>query len=52
VALVAVRGTELNVHVLGRGAAFTHTVEKMPDLLGRSLDKLFEAWAARKDKEK
>ena len=52
VALVAVRGAELTVHILGRGAAFTHTVEKMPDLVGKSLDKLFEAWAARKDKEK
>ena len=30
--------------------AFTHTVEKMPDLVGKSLDKLFEAWAARKEK--
>jgi len=25
-------------------------VEKMPDLVGKSLDKLFEAWAARKEK--
>ena len=50
VALVAVRGAELTVHTLGRGAAFTHTVEKMPDLVGKSLDKLFEAWAARKEK--
>jgi hypothetical protein len=52
VALVAVRGAELSVHTLGRGAAFTHTVEKMPDLVGKSLDKLFEAWAARKRKRK
>ena len=50
VALVAVRGAELTVHILGRGAAFTHIVEKMPDLVGKSLDKLFEAWAARKEK--
>lgn len=49
VALVAVRGAELSVHALGRGAALTHTVEKMPDLVGKSLDKLFEAWAARKE---
>jgi uncharacterized spore protein YtfJ len=50
VALVAVRGAELNVHTLGRGAAFTHTVEKMPELVERSLGKIFEAWAARKEK--
>jgi hypothetical protein len=48
VALVTVRGAELNVHTLGRGAAFTHTIEKMPELVEKSLEKLFEAWAARK----
>jgi len=48
VALVAVRGAELHVHTLGRGAAFTHTFEKMPELVEKSLEKLFEAWAARK----
>jgi uncharacterized spore protein YtfJ len=50
VALVAVRGAELNVHTLGRGAAFTHTVEKMPELVEKSLGRIFEAWAARKEK--
>ena len=50
VALVAVRGAELHVHMLGRGAAFTHTVEKMPELVEKSLEKLFEAWATRKQK--
>jgi uncharacterized spore protein YtfJ len=49
VALVAVRGAELHVHTLGRGAAFTHTVEKMPELVEKSLEKLFEVWAARKE---
>ena len=49
VALVAVRGAELHVHTLGRGAAFTHTVERMPELVQKSLEKLFEAWAARKE---
>src|SRR5207253_11094395 len=33
VALVATRGSELTVHMLGRGASLGHTVEKMPDLL-------------------
>jgi uncharacterized spore protein YtfJ len=47
-ALVAVRGAELHLHTLGRGPAFTHTVEKMPELVEKSLEKLFEAWAARK----
>ena len=49
VALVAVRGAELHVHTLGRGAAFTHTFEKMPELVEKSLEKLFEAWGARKE---
>jgi uncharacterized spore protein YtfJ len=49
VAVVAVRGAELHVHTLGRGAAFTHTVERMPELVQKSLEKLFEAWAARKE---
>ena len=48
VALVTVRGAELNVHTLGHGAAFTHTFEKMPELVEKSLEKLLEAWAARK----
>lgn len=52
VALVAVRGPELSVHTLGRGAAFTHTIEKMPELVEKSLEKLFEAWAARKENVK
>ena len=49
VALVAVRGAELHVHTLGRGAAFTHTVERMPELVEKSLEKLFEVWAGRKE---
>ena len=49
VALVAVRGAELHVHTLGRGAAFTQTFEKMPELVEKSLEKLFEAWGARKE---
>jgi uncharacterized spore protein YtfJ len=48
VALVAVRGGELNVHMLGRGASLGHTVRKMPDLL----ENLFDRWEARKEKEK
>jgi uncharacterized spore protein YtfJ len=50
VALVAVRGAEFHVHTLGRGAAFTHTVEKMPELVEKSLGRIFEVWAARKEK--
>jgi uncharacterized spore protein YtfJ len=48
VALIAVRGGELNVHMLGRGAAIGHTMQKMPDFL----EGLLERWEARKEKEK
>jgi hypothetical protein len=41
-------GPHAKVHTLGRGAAFTHTFEKMPEVVEKSLEKLFEAWAARK----
>jgi uncharacterized spore protein YtfJ len=50
VALVSARGAELNVHMLGRGAAFTNTFEKMPDLVEKSLEKLFDSWSARKER--
>jgi uncharacterized spore protein YtfJ len=48
VALVAVRGGELSVHMLGRGASIGHTVQKMPDFLEGLLDR----WEARKEKGK
>lgn len=48
VALVAVRGGQLTVHMLGRGASLGHTVEKMPELMERSIEKLFEMWQSRK----
>ncbi len=51
VALVAVRGGELNVHLLGHGATLAHSFEKMPDLVERGLEKLFESWKARKGKK-
>ncbi len=51
VALLAVRGGELNVHMLGRGATVAHTFEKMPDLVEKGLEKLFESWKARKEKK-
>ncbi len=50
VALVAVRGGELSVHMLGRGASLGHTVEKLPELLERSLEKLLDSWQSRKEK--
>jgi len=50
VALVAVRGGELSVHMLGRGASRGHTVEKLPELLERSLEKLLDSWQSRKEK--
>jgi uncharacterized spore protein YtfJ len=48
VALVAVRGGELNIHLLGRGAAVSHTIERMPEFLEKGFEKLLEAWSARK----
>jgi uncharacterized spore protein YtfJ len=50
VALVAVRGGELNIHLLGRGAAVTHTMEKVPEILEKGFEKLLETWASRKEK--
>jgi len=48
VALVAIHGGELKVHMLGRGASLGHTVEKLPELLEHSLEKLLANWQARK----
>jgi uncharacterized spore protein YtfJ len=50
VALVSARGGELTVHMLGRGAAFTNTLEKMPDLVEKGFEKFFDSWSARKEK--
>lgn len=50
VALVAVRGNELNVHMVGRGAAFSHTMEKFPETIVKGLEKAIEAWMAREKK--
>jgi uncharacterized spore protein YtfJ len=50
VALVAARGSELSVHMLGRGAAFTNTIEKMPDLVEKGVEKLFDSWKNKKEK--
>ncbi|MDE3138003.1 MAG: hypothetical protein KGL59_15585 [Acidobacteriota bacterium] len=48
VALVAVRGSELHVHMLGRTGPLVHTIEKMPDMLERAFDR----WQKRKGQEK
>jgi uncharacterized spore protein YtfJ len=50
VALVAIHGNELRVHMLGRGATLGHTVEKMPDVIQKGIEKLFETWQGRKGK--
>ena len=47
VAVVSVRGDQLNVHMLGPGASIGHTMQKMPDLLEGRLDR----WQARKEKK-
>ncbi len=50
VALVAVRGGELHIHLLGRGAAVSHTIEKVPEVLEKGFEKVLETWGARKEK--
>jgi uncharacterized spore protein YtfJ len=47
VALVAIRGGELHVHMLGRTGPLMHSIEKMPEML----EKAFERWQTRKEKE-
>jgi uncharacterized spore protein YtfJ len=58
VALVAVRGSELNVHMLGPGASLGHTVRKVPEMfesvLGRwetLFERVLDRWEARKEKK-
>jgi uncharacterized spore protein YtfJ len=51
VALVSIRGQEITIHMLGRGASLGHTVGKMPELLERTLEKVLETWQTRKGKE-
>jgi len=50
VALIAIHGGELRVHMLGRGATLGQTVEKMPDVIQKGIEKLFETWQGRKGK--
>ncbi len=51
VALVAARGSELTVHRLHPGGSLGRTVERMPDVIEAALEKAFDLWQARKDKE-
>ncbi|MBI4459542.1 MAG: sporulation protein [Acidobacteria bacterium] len=51
VALLAVRGGELQVHPLGRVAAVSHSFEKVPELAEKALEKFLDSWMARKKKE-
>jgi uncharacterized spore protein YtfJ len=46
VALVAIRGGELHVHMLGRTGPLMHSIERMPEML----EKAFERWQSRKEK--
>jgi uncharacterized spore protein YtfJ len=50
VALVAIHGNELKVHMLGRGATLGHTVEKMPDVIQKGIEKLVDTWQSRRGK--
>ncbi len=47
VALVAIHGGDLHVHMLSRTGPLTRSVEKMPDIL----EKAFDRWQSRKKKE-
>jgi uncharacterized spore protein YtfJ len=47
VAVVAIRGDQLSVHMLVRGASVGAAIQKMPDVLEGLLDR----WQARKEKE-
>jgi uncharacterized spore protein YtfJ len=48
VALVALRGGDLHVHMLGRTGPLMHSIERMPEML----EKAFDRWQSRKEKEK
>lgn len=50
VAVVAIRGSELNIHLLGPGATLGHTVEKLPETMGKSIERLLDSWLSRKAK--
>ncbi|MBI3896052.1 MAG: sporulation protein [Acidobacteria bacterium] len=51
VALLAVRGSEIQVHPLGRVAAVSHTFERVPELAEKAMEKFLDSWMARKKKE-
>jgi hypothetical protein len=40
----------LTIHLLGRGAAVSHTIEKVPEVMEKGFEKLLESWASRKGK--
>lgn len=46
VALVAVHGADLHVHMLGRTGPLVHTIDKLPEMIERA----FERWQSRKEK--
>ena len=50
IALVTVRGADIHIHSLGRGSSIGHTVEKLPDLLERSLERILANWQTRQSK--
>ena len=52
VAVIAMRGGELNIHLLGPGAAIGHTVEKIPETLGKSLERLLDTWLSKKSEQR
>jgi len=50
IALVTVRGADIHIHTLGRGSSIGHTVERIPDLLERSLERILDNLKIRQGK--
>jgi len=51
VAIVAIHGGEMTLHMLGRSATLGHTMEKIPETVGKSIERLVDTWLSRKAKE-
>lgn len=48
VAVISIRGAEMQIHQLGPGATIGHTMEKIPETLGKSIERLLDSWLSRK----
>jgi hypothetical protein len=48
VAVITIHGGNLEIHMLGPGATLGHTVEKIPETLGKSIERLLDSWLSKK----